>query len=355
MIIVKACLLVILNLILYTSFGALVLSRKNKELSLGLSLITGFFVYYGLFFLVCLPYMIKYRPLSWLTRTWVPVAVCIVILSFIVCRKSLIKALSDLCLNIKSDKNTSIIIAAIVFVQIILVTITYNFTLDAAYYVANVTTSVNTDMINVYDPFTGLWQDHYEMRYFLATYSINDAVFCQLFNVEALVFTKTVMSATICIIVNVLYFMICRQLFTDNSKAVAIMMAVILFVNMTFSTIFTSSLFLLTRTYEGKTVVGNLSILAIFYIYMLIVTEKDVVSPWLNMFIICVCSLTISSSANMILPGEMLLLFVPQILMKKNFKTIPKLVACAVPGLIMAVVYVLYIEGYFVLYTYPTG
>ena len=355
MIIVKICLLVILNLILYLLFGALILKRRDKELPIGLSIITGFFAYYGLFFLVCLPYMIKYRPLSWLTRTWMPIALFISLLSLIICSKQLIKALKKLFLDIKSEKIHIIIIAIIVLLQIILVTITYNFTLDAAYYVANVATSVNTDMINVYDPFTGLWQDHYEMRYFLATYSINDAVFCQFFNIEALIFTKTVMSATVCILVNILYYMICRLLFGDNSKAVAIMMAIILFVNLTFSTIFTSSLFLFTRTYEGKTVVGNLSILAIFYIYMRMVTKKDTVSQWLIMFIISVCSLTISSSANMILPGEMLLLFVPYMFINKNFKIIPKLMSCVIPGLIMAIVYVLYIEGYFVLYTYPTG
>ena len=49
------------------------------------------------------------------------------------------------------------------------------------------------------------------------------------------------------------------------------MMAVIFFVNITFNTIYTSSLFLMTRTYEGKAIVGNLSVMTILYFLLLVV------------------------------------------------------------------------------------
>lgn len=351
--IIKVLLFVVLNLILYTSFGMLFLKRKNKDLSLSLSLVVGFFCYYALFFFVCFPFMKKYRPLSWLSYTWISIAIVVVILSLIICRKQVKSTVGHIILAVKAHPLAACIITTIVLIQVILVTVTYNFTLDAAFYVSNVGTCVNTNMINVYDPFTGAWQDHFELRYFFATYSVNDAVMCQLLKADALIWTKSVMSATVIIIVNVLYYKISRFLFENNVKAITIMMGAILLVNLTFISMYTSSLFLLTRTYEGKTVIGNLAIPLLFYIYMHLSSDKDIDSPWLIMFITAVGAVTISSSANMLIPGALCVMFVPYMIMKRTAKPLLKLIACVIPGLVMTAVYILYIEGYFVFYTYP--
>jgi len=297
--------------------------------------------------------MKKYRPLSWLTNTWLGIVAAVVVLAIILCHKQVKNAVNMIIAIIRQHTIAFTVVAIIIIIQVILVSVTYNFTLDAAYYVANVGTCVDTNMINVYDPFTGAWQDHYELRYFFATYSINDAVWCQITGIEALVWTKFVMSATVIIIVNVLYFKICSYMFKGDSKAITIMMAAILFVNVTFISMYTSSLFLLTRTYEGKTVIGNLSILFIFYIYLLLINDEEIVSPWLMLFLISLGSVTISSSANILVPGALCVLFTPYMIMKKTLKPLPKLIACMIPGMVMTAVYILYIKGYFVFYTYP--
>ena len=351
--IAKSIIMIAINLIMYTSFGMLIVRRKGKDLSLALSLIVGFFAYYFLFFIVCFPFMKKYRPLSWLSRTWIVIAALIVIISIIICRNQLSEACKKYILEIKSNPILSVAIICIILAQIILVTVTYNFTLDAAYYVSNVGTCVNTNMINVYDPFTGLWQDHYELRYFFATYSVNDAVLCQLTGIDALIWTKLIMSGTVIIIVNILYLMISKYMFGENKKAIVIMMGCILFVNVTFSSMYTTSLFLLTRTYEGKTIIGNLALTFIFYIYMHLMNEDEIVSPWLMMFIISFGTVTISSSANMLVPGALCVMFVPYMIVKKSLRILPKLALCVMPGIIMTGVYILYIKGYFVFYTYP--
>lgn len=166
--------------------------------------------------------------------------------------------------------------------------------------------------------------------------------------------------------------MIASELFDDEFKPVAIMMAVILFVNLTFASIFTSSLFLLTRTYEGKTVVGNLSLLAVFYIFMNMMQGKTgniinrnnvknidiaqkckITTPWLILFIISFGSMTISSSANMVLPAAISLFALPYMIINKTVKPALKFFACVLPGIIMVVAYILYVKGVFVLYTYP--
>ena len=352
--VIKGILCIPINLIIFYLFGALILFRKNSKKREGLTFIVGFFAYYILFFIVCFPFMIKYRPLSWLITAWIPVVSIVLLLSLIIRRKEIALSIKDFVAFIKENRLISAILLAIILFQVVLVTSTYNFTLDAAYYVSNVTTSLQTNMINVYDPFTGAWQDHYEVRYLFATYSINDAVMCKIFAIPALIQTKLTMSGVVIILVNMLYIMIAKCLFKDNLKGVAIMTGMMLLVNMTFYTIFTSSLFLLTRTYEGKTVVGNLSIVTIFYIFMLMITDEEISLPWLSMFIISLGSMTISSSGNMLIPAQLSILFVPYMFVKKTIKPFIKYVLCVMPGVAMVLIYILYVKGAFVFFTYPT-
>lgn len=344
---------VVANFIIYLAFGTLITRRKNQDWPFGLSILIGFFLYYSLFFFCCVPIMARFRPLSMLTGLWVPIAGMIVLVSCVLNGKAWYEKLKQTAAQIKAHPAVFVLLLLIVIPQVIIVTRAYNFTLDAAYYVANVATAVETNMMNVYDPFTGAWQDHYEMRYFFATYSMNDAVICQLTGIPALIQTKTIMAAVIILLTNLLYYLIAKMLFPQNDKAVVLMLGLMFLINLTFITIYTSSLFLMTRTYEGKAIVGNLSLLAVFYLYMLLLKEERMPRIWLMIFLICFGSMTISSSANMLLPAELSILFVPLALIKKDFKILPKYVACMLPGLVMAVTYVAYVKGYFVLYTYP--
>ena len=358
---------VIVNFILYLSFGSLILRKKGKVDSLFLSVVVGFFFYYSLFFFVCIIPMKYYRPLSMLTKIWVPIVLVIVVLSVILNGKQWIRQLNNILVYINNHKASAIVLLILIAVETVLVSCTYNFTLDAAYYVANVATSVETNMMNVYDPFTGAWQDHYELRYFFATFSMQDSVVCQLTGIPALIWTKSVMAITIILLTNAVYLLIARELFINKRNentttpdlrigreaACCVMLAFMLLINLTYYTIYTSSLFLMTRTYEGKAIVGNLALVTIFYLFIRMNDDSIDTRPWLLTFLVCFGATTISSSANMLIPVELTVLFVPMIFRKKCFRAIPKYVACVIPGLVFALAFVLYVKGYFVLYTYP--
>lgn len=341
------------NFILYLAFGSLITRRKNREWSLLMTIVVGFFFYYTVFFVFCIPIMQYYRPMTMLTKTWLCVVAVITILSACLNGKAWVTRFMGVIDWIKKHPYITLCIGIIVAVQVVLVCFTYNFTLDAAYYVANVGTSVDTNMMNVYDPFTGAWQDHFEVRYFFATYSIQDAIVCQVTGIPALIWTKSVMALTIIILTNIVYFLIAKKLFNNDYKASTVMMGIMLFVNLTFYTIYTSSEFLMTRTYEGKAIVGNLSLFTVFYVFILMTDNEDFRLPWLTLFIICFGSTTISSSANMLIPVEVTVLFIPYIVRSKAYKQLVKYIACVVPGVVFSLAYVLYVKGYFVLYTYP--
>ena len=388
------CAAVMVNFIIYYAFGSLVLARA----AVAERLVVGFFAYYAVFFFFCVPVMKYYRPLSMLSRIWVVVVVVAMITAVVLNLKNIKSKeragdfrepdqqlsktrLAGGSLGKWMDwiRNHPVIVIGfllLVAVQVVLVSATYNFTLDAAYYVAGVSTNVDTNMINVYDPFTGAWQDHFEMRYFFATYSVQDAVVCQLTGIAPLIWTKSVMATVIIILTNLVYYLIAQELvevglvkqtgadeeMPRSAKQIAavVMLALIFFVNITFHTIYTSSLFLMTRTYEGKAIVGNLAIMSIFYLFtkmnnveMIRSEDSSIERPWLSLFLICFGASTISSTANMLMPVELTVLFLPLIVRLRQYKWIAKYVVCILPGLLFALTFVLYVKGYFVFYTYP--
>ena len=350
--ILKAAVLVIVNFILYMAFGSFFAVRKGKMGSLAVTCAVGFFAYYALFSLFCLPVMLTYRPLSLLARMWIAPCVVAPVLSAVLFRRAWREKFAELAHEIKDNKGYAIAIAAIIAMSVILVTVTYNFTLDAAYYVAGVGTNVDTNMINVYDPFTGAWLDHFELRYVFSTYYVNDAVICSLTSVPALIMTKTVMSATIMILVNVLYVHVAGSFFAERRRAL-LMYVMMVLVNFLFISIYTTSNFLMTRTYEGKSVVGNISVLLIFILYMQAVYEDEPTGMFLKLFVTCLGTATVSSTANMVIPAEVCILFIPYAILQKRLKILPKILVCILPEIVMMIVYVLYVKGWFAVYTYP--
>ena len=351
MIILKAAVLIVVNFILYAAFGSF-FEGKDRIRSLPVTIAIGFFAYYALFAVACLPVMLTYRPLSLLSKIWAVPCIVVPLVSAVLFRKRW----SDLFFRIRDDISKNRLfyaaVALITVASVILVVCSYSFTLDAAYYVAGVTTNVDTNMINVYDPFTGNWLDHFELRYVFATYYANDAVICQLTGIPPLVQTKSVMSAVVMITVNAMYVHTARFFFEDRARALLMYILTVL-VNYLFISIYTASNFLMTRTYEGKSVVANIAIVLIFILYMDISGREATWRDLAKLFIVCLGAATASSTANMVIPAQVAVLFVPYAFIRKKISILPKVFLCIIPEVVMMLIYVLYVKGWFAVYTFP--
>ncbi len=350
----KAFGVILVNFIVYFAFGSLlVIRKKSSEWSLTLAIITGFFAYYALFFVCCMPIMIPYEPLSVLATVWPITVGVIVVLSIILNGKKWLAKGRFIWAKVKAHPVLWSIGLLLVLAEVVVVVCSYDFTLDAAYYVANVSTSVDTNMINVYDPFTGAWQDHFELRYFFATYSIQDAVVCAITGLPALVQTKLVMAATVLLLSFILYYAIAEFFFASDKRKKFAMFAVMCLMNLFNISLYTSSNFLMTRTYEGKAIVGNLALLAVFYMFLLLVRGQHVENYFLILFAICCGTSTISSSANMLIPAQISVLYLPYIFINKRFSMLKNYFVTIIPALCMMLLYVVYVNGYFAIMTYP--
>ncbi len=355
MILLLCCaLLVLVNYIIYFCIGSLAICRlKDKPFSAGQAVIVGFFLYYCLFELICLPMVATWQRLSRLSLIWAILIAILCLISIALNIKIWKTYLGHFIHWVRANAGFVLIVALMLLTEILVIVHSYQFTLDAAYYVATATTALETDMMNVYDPYTGLWQDHFEMRYFFQTYPLQDAVMCRLTGLHPLLWTKRVMEAVSIILSNLVLYQIAKHFFKERYEAIGLFLFFCNLMNFFFTTIYTSAAFFTTRTYEGKTLVGNVVIPLIFWIYLKMQETDRYLRLWLFLLLVAAGAAALSNSANMLVPAAVGIFTVPLFIRKKDWRIIPGAFAAMLPGIVLMAVYVAYVRGLFVLYTYP--
>ncbi len=353
----KLCLaafMVIVNFILYFVFGSLITGRlKNRPFSATISVITGFFLYYCLFEAVCLPVMLTYRPLSLLSSLWVGVLGVVCLLSVFLNYRIWGRKFAELSQWVREHPVFTVAVCFMVLFEAVVIIHAYQFTLDAAYYVATASTALETNMLNVYDPYTGMWQDHFEMRYFFQCYPLQDAVMCRLTGLHPLIWTKTVMEAVSVILMNTAAYRVGRRLFQERTDRVGLFLFFTGLLQFFFTTIYTSAAFFTTRTYEGKTLLGSFVLPVILWIYLELLEDHRAVRYWGLLFLTALGAAVLTNSANMLIPAAAGIFGLSLFLVKKDLKILLRSALCMLPGICLMLVYVAYVHGKFVIYTYP--
>ncbi len=350
---VGALLLIVFNFIIYFLFGAVICVSKDRKMSLTRTIFAGLFFYYLLFTLCCIPIMLRWRPLHVLTAIWRMVIIVVAVIGAVRCRKVLPDAIRRAHSFVVEHKIALLLIALMSAAFVAIILLSFQFTLDASFYVGNATTALQTDTINMYDPFTGEWLDHYEMRYFFATFPMNDAVMCSLFHVHPLIWCKITMAGTAMLLTIMVLYMVAVSLFAYDMKRVVLFLFFSIVANFFMITIYTTSAFLTTRNYEGKCLLANIVLPGIFYIYIRLLKDVKDRRSWMLLLLAALGAPVLSSSANMLVPAMIGVTILPLVVIKKDITVIPKSIVCMIPGLMLTLIYILYVKNIVVFYTYP--
>lgn len=315
-----------LYFLLFFTFGTLVCGFRTKEkASVPFTILIGFFAYYVLFQVVTLPMMFTLQPLSALTAVWCVCVLLVLLAAFIRAVKKMHRMRKEKQKQETyplSDRIWKAAQAMIVLLHTVLVSVIYYSYWDATYYVGTVSFSVYHNAINTYNPLTGRLLDTFDLKHCLATYHMHDAVVCQLFDVHPLIETKTVMVIVITILVNLAYYCLARRLFGKNEFATAVMMGFCLLVNLCSFSLYTSSSFLLFRTYEGKAITGALVTTVLFYLFLQIYENPQRKRGWYYLTIVSWGAVAVSASAMILVPAAIGAFAVVMLLKKRKWRTI---------------------------------
>lgn len=312
----KTLVLFLLELIIEYLFGTmltkLVLKREVHPL---MSLLVGFISYQALFQVVALSFILTTRVLHHLTIAWT-IVLLITIIAAIAIAKDTVKHQIAVCLQeIRAHKAVFVVAVLVVIAFGYYASINGEDNEDARYYIALMTTSVDTDSMFKYNVYNGYQVESLYLRRALATFEMQGAVLCQLFGIHPLVIARVfracqdvvLTSAAIFLCGNILLWEKEEQATEKSLWTVVVFWFVqILFAN----TIYTPATFLLYRAYEAKAFTANVIVLMGLYLCVRMLREKD--GKMLVLIAVFVWgSAAISTSAVMIAAAECVVLLVP--------------------------------------------
>ena len=211
-------------------------------------------------------------------------------------------------------------------------------TVDAAYYVGTVSTSVYTDTLGRYNPFNGAIQKAFQARYVFSAYPMHNAVWCRLLGIHPIVQAKQVMSCMNVVTANLIIYQIGKRLFDGNRKKADLMLVFVCVLQLFCGTIYSSGTFFFTRSYEGKAILANIAIPSVLMCAVWYLQEKNSRNVWIILFVTAVSALTFSGSA-IIFPIVIAAGMAPAAVMNKRFSGLVYCAVCMLPSALYAAVF----------------
>ncbi|MCI9491954.1 MAG: hypothetical protein HFH42_02310 [Lachnospiraceae bacterium] len=322
--------------------GDLFLRLANSEVtSASYRILIGFFCYFLLFQLICLPLKFTLQPLSLLANIW-----CVALLAvagvYIALQRRSFKDKLNRCKLYFTRQNLPLLILCLLIVAQLLA-INYNketYALwDQAYYIGDISTSVYTDTISQYDPYTGILLKKLDFEYLLETYQNHSAVLCRLLGLAPLIETRTAEAFLIIILTNLIYYQFGMEFFAQSRKKSVFLVFFLSWLNLFSFNLTTSAEFLYFRAFEGKTILACTIMPMVFLLFLKIAKDQQNRNHWITLFLVVFGSFGLNMSSIYMLPFELSICFIPLALSQKSFSLMARYAACLLPCLLYGAAY----------------
>lgn len=341
--------LFLFQLFTFFAFGSFFLRLFKKNLpNFSIVLISGFLYYFIFFALFAWFCIFTFQSLSLLTYSWMGFSLIITALSAIFNFKIWMKRAFTISQTIRLHNWCFPILIISIIIQMMFVFTHIDTSADASYYVGKVTTDVYTNTLGQFDPYTGEKLLSLDSRRAIACFPEYNAVISYFFGIHPLQQAKLILPELMILLTNIIYYQIGLLLFDADRKKADGMVFFIFLLNLYSYTQYTSSTFLLTRTYEGKSILANIIIPGIIFCFLIIWKKGHILLCKLLLLGFSLSSCIFSSSSMMIVPVALTAGILPWIVKEKKWGTISWYVLYLLPNLIICVLYLLSSRGYLV-------
>lgn len=312
------------------------------------NLVAGYIFALGLFELLALPLIYGRQSLSLLTKLYGGILFAGAALSLIFNYKRLYQVFLDTVSEVKGFTLAIWGELVLIFCQVLIYKRCQYTNTDDAFYVASAVTSLSTDTIFQYNPYTGELYKNLPSRYVLSPFHAFIAVVSKAVCNHPAIIAHSVFMIWFLLVAYMVYALIGRNLFHGDKEKTGYFLILV-----TMLTIFsgyserTSGLFLLIRLWQGKAVLAGILLPLTLYLFLRLFCRGEEKGAWIEWcllgFLMCACCMV--SSMGVILGAVMTgILGILLALKKKRFLCLIPAVLCCVPNLICAGAY-LFIRG----------
>ncbi|MBR5799074.1 MAG: hypothetical protein IKY23_03335 [Lachnospiraceae bacterium] len=336
----------------------------SKDRTPGVIFLAGYFGVFALLELVGIPIVLTtvYHGFSYLT--YVYMSVCLlaaaagVLLFLQKKKKGLWRLEAGICLKRLSmeEKIGYLLFFLVLGFQLYMAFTRASFDGDDAYYGVQSVIAQQIDMLYRFNPYTGDSMP-LDARHALALIPAWEAFVGRMSGVHATIISHSVMPLVLLPLTYLLYFQIGKKLLADKKEMLPMFMILIsLFQMFGNVSIYTAETFLLTRTWQGKSVAANLVLPAVIWIFLMLFDEakqeqetdingNDGSSAASGYFVLLACVITaagVSSSLAVllavILSAGLAVLFA---IKNRSFGILVKTGLSCIPGAVYMLVYLL--------------
>lgn len=237
------------------------------------------------------------------------------------------------------------IVGILILFQLFMAVFTSSFDGDDAYYVVNSLITQETDTLYRILPYTGL-STSLDMRHAMAVFPIWIAYIARMTGIHATILSHTILPLFLISITYGIYYQIGKKLCMEKKEMLPVYMILVCGLHLFGNTsIYTNATFLIMRNWQGKSMLANVVIPAVFLVLLWIFEEeggerKGKKILWFLLFILNIVAAMMSTASvflNCLLIGVMALVLTLQ---KKEIKILIKLIMCCIPCIVYALIYV---------------
>ena len=351
-ILILAASALVLQLFLFLCTGSLILRiRGKKDYALTKALLLGYFVYFGLFEVLCLICELCLVPLSILSYAAAGLGavliVCGTLSGFGAWRRDLSALPSAL-----RERGVWLWAALLALAASVVFVLLYtDASADSGWYVGMASTALATNTIGRFDPSTGQMIKLFQARYALSCYPYHNAVIPYLFRgLPPIVQARSVMSVINVIMSYLAAWQLGRAFFRKAAHADLFVLAVT-FLNCFSGTIYLPGIFLYTRSYEGKALILNVVLVTALALITDVWKGREEDCPFRTLLWVMAAGVCFSASSIMALVLCFAALL-PYAVFSRKWSVIPKTFCACLPVILWAAVYYLMQHGTLVFRTF---
>ncbi len=222
---------------------------------------------------------------------------------------------------------------------------------DFAYYIGNMTTSVATDTMYVYDGSSGLPRSHLELRYALSSFYMNTAWISQLTGISALVLSKYVTGVLCVLLTNAVVYSFAMEVFRKDRKKTAVLVTASVVLTIFWDVYDTTAQFLILRGYEAKAYCANVVLPMVCFLLYRVWKDSNDRRRWAELFLVAFASVAVSMSSLVLVPALIVLMVLAHLLVERQWEIalLRRTVLCVMPNVCYLVVYFASTRGWLII------
>lgn len=358
----------VIQLFLFLCVGSVVMRVRGKDdYSLSSAALLGYFVYFGIFEVICLLCEVLLLPLRTLALIMAVVCLGAILLGVMWGYRSWTMTMNSLRYRLKLHGPVLAAVLLALAATVLFVLLYGDASADSGWYVGTASTALLTNTIGRFDPSTGSRILQFKARYALSCYPYHNAVMCSLISgLPVIVQARSVMS-----VVNVLMsfsavYSLGRILFPDREgkqgkvrlisdrpgavtrRRADLFVLAVSVLNLFSATIYMPGIFLYTRADEGKSMILNVALVSALALCAALWREEEEEYAFRTLFWVTAAGVCFSASSLMILVLTAAAIL-PLIAVRGRWNLVLPFAAGNLPVITWAAVYVLIQYGVFAL------